>query len=335
MERKLKRISILIVILLSLIVSCSREKGSEGLITASGTIEATDVYVRTEVPGIILDYKLKEGDRVEQGDLICRLDSEKLEIQLQQARAKQKELQYRLELIRKGARVEEKERAKSSLEKALSNLKDSERDYERAKELLKDEALPPAELDKAKLRVEVNQRLVEIAQKEYEIIQQGSRPEEIKMAEAALEGVKQQVAFIQAQLADTLIHSPRRGIIAEKLAEQGEFLPAGGLVAKIIDVDNLWLMVYLTEIEFGKIKLGDQVKVTVDAYPEHEFTGRIIYLSPEAEFTPKNIQTREERVKLVFGVKVGLEDASGLLKPGMPADAVLEPHKIGTSEEEK
>ncbi|MDH5406178.1 MAG: biotin/lipoyl-binding protein, partial [Candidatus Aminicenantes bacterium] len=177
MERKLKRISILIVILLSLIVSCSREKGSEGLITASGTIEATDVYVRTEVPGIILDYKLKEGDRVEQGDLICRLDSEKLEIQLQQARAKQKELQYRLELIRKGARVEEKERAKSSLEKALSNLKDSERDYERAKELLKDEALPPAELDKAKLRVEVNQRLVEIAQKEYEIIQQGSRPE--------------------------------------------------------------------------------------------------------------------------------------------------------------
>ena len=335
MERKLKRISILIVILLSLIVSCSREKGSEGLITASGTIEATDVYVRTEVPGIILDYKLKEGDRVEQGDLICRLDSEKLEIQLQQARAKQKELQYRLELIRKGARVEEKERAKSSLEKALSNLKDSERDYERAKELLKDEALPPAELDMAKLRVEVNQRLVEIAQKEYEIIQQGSRPEEIKMAEAALEGVKQQVAFIQAQLADALIHSPRSGIIAEKLAEQGEFLPAGGLVAKIIDVDNLWLMVYLTEIEFGKIKLGDQVKVTVDAYPEHEFTGRIIYLSPEAEFTPKNIQTREERVKLVFGVKVGLEDASGLLKPGMPADAVLEPHKIGTSEEEK
>jgi len=334
MERELKTIYILLVMLPSLMVSCSGEKGSEGLITASGTIEATDVYVRTEFPGIILDYKLKEGDRVEQGDLICRLDSEKLEIQLQQARARQKELQYRLALIRKGARTEEIERAKSSLEKALSNLKDAERNYQRAKELFQDEALPLAELDKAKLRVEVNKRLVEIAQKEYEILQQGSRPEEIKMAEAALEGVKHQVAYIQAQLADTFIYTPRKGIIAQKLAEEGEYLPPGGLVAKIIDVDNLWLMVYLTEVEFGRVKLGDQVKVTVDSYPEHEFTGRIIYLSPEAEFTPKNIQTKEERVKLVFGVKVGLEDPSGLLKPGMPADAVLKPHKIGTSEEE-
>ncbi|TKJ34035.1 hypothetical protein CEE39_02985 [bacterium (candidate division B38) B3_B38] len=335
MERELKTIYILLVMLPSLMVSCSGEKGSEGLITASGTIEATDVYVRTEVPGIILDYKLKEGDRVEQGDLICRLDSEKLEIQLQQARARQKELQYRLALIRKGARTEEIERAKSSLEKALSNLKDAERNYQRAKELFQDEALPPAELDKAKLRVEVNQRLVEISQKEYEILQQGSRPEEVKMAEAALEGVKHQVAYIQAQLADTFIYTPRKGIIAQKLAEEGEYLPPGGLVAKIIDVDNLWLMVYLTEVEFGRVKLGDQVRVTVDSYPEHEFTGRIIYLSPEAEFTPKNIQTKEERVKLVFGVRVGLEDPSGLLKPGMPADAVLKPHKIGTSEEEK
>ena len=334
MKRELKRIYILIVMLPSLMVGCGDRNGSEGIITASGTIEAIDVYVRTEVPGIILDYKLKEGDRVEQGDLICRLDSEKLEIQLQQARARQKELQYRLALTRKGARPEEIERAKSSMDKALKNLEDAERDYERAKELFQDEALPPAELDKAKLRVEVNERVVEIAQKEYEIIQQGSRPEEIKMAEAALEGVKQQVAYIQAQLADTLIYAPRSGIIAEKLAEEGEYLPAGGLVAKIIDVDNLWLMIYLTEVEFGRVKLGDLVKVTVDSYPEHEFTGRIIYLSPEAEFTPKNIQTRDERVKLVFGVKVGLEEPAGLLKPGMPADAFLKPHTLAPSKKE-
>lgn len=334
MERVLKRIYILVVILASLIGSCGRENDSEGFITASGTIEAIDVYVRTEVPGIILDYTLKEGDRVEHGDLICRLDSEKLEIQLQQARARQNELQSRLVLIRKGARTEEIERAKSAVENALSNLQDAERDYERAKELLQDEALPKVQIDKAKLKVEVNKRLVEIAQKEYEIIRQGSRPEEIEIAEAALEGVKQQVAYIEAQIADTLIYAPRSGIIAEKLAEEGEYLPAGGMVAKVIDVDNLWLMIYLTEVEFGKVKLGDQVKVTVDSYPEHEFAGKIIYLSPEAEFTPKNIQTKEERVKLVFGVKVGLENPNGLLKPGMPADAVLKPHIIATSMEE-
>jgi len=334
MERELKRIYILMLILPSLIVGCSGEDGSEGLITASGTIEAIDVYVRSEVPGIILDYKLKEGDRVERGDLICRLDSEKLEIQLQQARAKQKELQSKLTLIRKGARTEEIERAKSSLEKALSSLEDAERDYERAKELLQDEALPPVQIDKAKLKVEANKRLVEIAQKEYEIIRQGSRPEEIQMAEAGLEGMKHQVAYIEAQLADTFTYTPRSGIIAEKLAEEGEYLPVGGLVAKIIDVDNLWLMIYLTEVEFGRVKLGDQVKVMGDSYPEHEFTGRIIYLSPEAEFTPKNIQTKAERVKLVFGVKVGLENPAGLLKPGMPADAVLKPHKITPSKEE-
>ena len=105
------------------------------------------------------------------------------------------------------------------------------------------------------------------------------------------------------------------------------FKLALSLIATVIDLKHVWIMAYITEKNLGKVKLGQQGKVMIDSFPDKEFIGKVTYISPEAEFTPKNIQTKEERVKLVFGVKIEVENPDQELKPGMPADAVIEEEK--------
>jgi HlyD family secretion protein len=129
------------------------------------------------------------------------------------------------------------------------------------------------------------------------------------------------------QINDCYIKAPNDGIITNKFVEKGEFVNIGNPIYSIAQVDPVNLTIYVTEIELGKIKIGQEVKIKIDAYPKRFFTGKIIYISPTAEFTPKNIQTKEERVKQVFGVKIEIPNKEGILKPGIPADAIIENNK--------
>lgn len=305
------------------VISCSRQDQREGIITASGTIEATEIYLRTEVSGRIIRFDLKEGDKVNKGDIVCQQDHQKLDYQLEQSEAQVDEIEARLALLRKGARKEQIERAKAALDRTKSALAESEREYKRIERLVSEKARPSAHLERAQTALEMSERQYEIAQKEYQIIRLGSRKEEIEAAEAQLKQAIAGANLIKSQIEDATIISPRRGVLTEKLAEQGEFLPAGSLVAKMTDINDIWMKIYLSEIEYGKVRLGDKVWVSIDSFPDKRFEGRIIYLSPEAEFTPKNIQTKEERIKLVFAVKLTIDNPQGYLKPGLPADAQI------------
>jgi HlyD family secretion protein len=163
-----------------------------------------------------------------------------------------------------------------------------------------------------------------MAKKDYQIYQEGYRKEDIASAKAAKESAEAAVRLIQRTIQDATVVIPCDGVINERYVEPGEFVAPGTLLATVINLQDMWIMAYVSEKNLGKVRLGQTGKVFVDSYPDREFPGKVTYISPEAEFTPKNIQTREERVKLVYGVKVQIDNTEEILKPGMPADVTIE-----------
>jgi HlyD family secretion protein len=127
----------------------------------------------------------------------------------------------------------------------------------------------------------------------------------------------------RAQFGETRVYAPLSGVVVTKVANPGEVVQAGSPIVVLIDLRALWLKVYIPEPQYGKIRLGDQARVYVDAFPGRPFPAKVREISNQAEFTPKDVETREERVKQVFAVKLAVENTGGLLKPGMPADGVI------------
>jgi HlyD family secretion protein len=249
---------------------------------ATGTIEATKVEMSAKVTGRILSRPVKEGDVVKAGDLIARLDS--LE---QEATVKA----FQAQVTQAGANLEA---AKADYERAA-------KDWERAQRLLHDGALSAQETDSSKNAYLSTQGRLNAARAD------------VQRAQAALINAEQ-------TLANYTIYSPLGGRVLTKNLEAGEMAQPGLSIVTLVDIQNPWVRVYVPEEDMGKVKYQGQAMVYVDAFPKREFAGTITEISEQAEFTPKNIQTKKERVNLVFGVKVAIENKEELLKPGMPAD---------------
>lgn len=145
----------------------------------------------------------------------------------------------------------------------------------------------------------------------------------LKTSGASLDQAKATAELAQTQLDNVQILAPINGTITQRLTEPGEIIGAGSPVVSIVNLDDIWVKVYVPEPQLGKVALGDPADISVDSYPKEIFKGKIVNISSEAEFTPKNIQTKQERVQLVFGVKVAIANTEGKLKPGMPADVVI------------
>jgi HlyD family secretion protein len=152
-------------------------------------------------------------------------------------------------------------------------------------------------------------------------IQSIIRPEELKQAKANYDRIKANVELIKKNLNDCYVTSPIDGIIVKRFVEKGETVTNLSSLFRVSNLYQVELLVYVNEQDLGKVKLGQQVDITIDAFPNKIYEGKIIYISPEAEFTPKNIQTKEERTKLVFAVKVRIGNPNLELKAGLPADA--------------
>lgn len=306
---------------------CNR--GNHNLIESTGTIEATEVDIRSEASGKILALHFDEGDWVKTGDVLAEIDHEKLDIELAQAKAKLAEADAQLTMLIKGLRDKEVERAYESLLESEVLLKDSKREYTRIQKLYDEKVVDLGTRDKTEAAYEASAKRYEVAKKNYEIAVEGSRKEEIQAGKAFKEAAEAQVKLIEKQIEDATTIIPIDGVISERYVELGEFVSIGSLLATVIDLKHVWLMAYVSETNLGKVKLGQVGKVMVDSFPKKEFIGKVTYISPEAEFTPKNIQTKEERVKLVFGVKIEVENPDQELKLGMPADAIIEGTGVG------
>jgi len=308
--------------LLTLLVSgCGNNH--QGKIEASGTLEATEVKVSSKVPGQVELIRIEEGSAVKPGDTLVVLDRSTLELQWKQAQAGYEAADAQYRLLVNGARSEDLHVAEEALRQAEAAWKNAGDDHARMKELARTGTVTRKQLDDAESRATIAEAQRGVAEQNLAKMKRFARQEDLAAAKARAAQAKATADLLRKQWIDAVILAPVGGTVTQKPVEEGELIGAGTVVATVARLEKMNLMIYVNELELGKVQLGGAADVYIDSYPDKAFPGKVIYLSPIAEFTPKNVQTKEDRTKLVFGVKIEVENREGALKPGMPADAVI------------
>ncbi len=304
------------------IASASCRSGADpSLIVASGHVEATDVRISTKVGGKLESFPIREGDRVAVGQELARIDTTDIALALDQAKADRGQADAELRLRVAGSRKEDVAEAEAQVSLGQADLVGAQRDLDRLQGLLDAGSGTTKSRDDALTRRDGAGARLDAARETLLKLRAGSRPEEIDAARARLAASDARIAQLEQQRKDAVITSPLAGVVTEKIAEQGELLPAGARLCVITDLGDAWLTVYVAETDLARIRIGQDAEVATDDGQSRQ--GKVTFIASRAEFTPKNVQTRDERVKLVYRVKVALENADGLFKPGMPAEARL------------
>ncbi len=291
------------------------------LIVASGHVEVTEVRIATKVPGVVVSFPLDEGSHVSEGQEIARVDTKDVDLALAAARAERDQADAQLRLALAGARSEDIAEAEAQVAQARAGLEGAERDLARMEALLARGSGTEKTRDDARTRRDVAAGRLAAAEERLRKLRAGSRGEEKDAARARLDAAEARIAQLGQQVADAVILSPLEGVLTEKLAESGELLSMGSPLAVVADLEDAWLTVYVTEPDLGRIRIGQEAEVVTDDGQRRK--GRVTFVASKAEFTPKNVQTRDERVRLVYRIKIGLDNRDGLFKPGMPAEARL------------
>jgi HlyD family secretion protein len=317
------RLARLALALAALSGGACRKGQDASLIVASGHVEATEVLVSTKVAGTLETLAVDEGTTVAAGQEIARVDTTDTELALASARADRALAEAELRLRRAGSRVEDVREAEAQVLRAEADLAGAARDLERMEGLLASGSGTTKSRDDARTRRDVAAAGKDAARERLRRLAAGSRPEEIDAAAARVQAADARIAQLQQQLTDALVASPVAGVVTEKLAEKGELAARGTGIVVVTDLPNAWLNAYVTEPDLARLRLGQEAEVVTDDGQSRK--GRVSFVASRAEFTPKNVQTRDERVKLVYRIKVALENADGLFKPGMPATARLAP----------
>lgn len=391
LPRRLRIAGILAAAAVILLLVSRRWSGSSNSsIHLAGNIEMTEVKVSFKISGRLAERLVDEGDVVEKGAVVARLDQEQLLHQRDQARAALKAAESQLAQLETaidyqratlaaqieerraaveaaraqlaeleaGSRPQEIERARARLDEARTEFERARSDFERIETLKRTGDVSQAYYDQVRARFEAARAQVRQAAEALAVVEEGPRKEtiagararleqaraaltttealrlelrrreqELEMRRAEVERARAQLALIESQLEDTVARSPVNGIVLAKAAEPGEVIAAGTTVVTIADVARPWLRGYITERELGRVRLGSKARVRTDSFPGKVYEGRVTFIASEAEFTPKQIQTPEERVKLVYRVKIEVENPNQELKLNMPADAeiLLEP----------
>jgi len=293
-------------------------------ILASGTIEATEVEIAPKVTERIEQITADEGDRVEKDQLLVSLGRRELEAQLRAAQAQQVAAQANLRNREAGSREQEIKKAEAVLEEARANTEKTRTDWERLDRLHKDKVASDQEWERAKSAYDVATARQRESKEHLDLMKAGTRRQVIEAARGEAERARATLELAQAQLDQTRLTAPLPATVLLKNREVGEVATVGSPILTLGDLDHLWVTIYIKETDLGRVKLGQEGRVSVDSFPGKEYPGKVTHISNKAEFTPKTIQTKEERVKLVFAVKVAIENANGELKPGMPADVELQ-----------
>lgn len=222
-----------------------------------------------------------------------------------------------------GARPQELREAEQQVEQAKATLDGARTAVADAQEVYRDRLTAQQQYDSTYSGFQVAQAQVRSAQANLDLIRSGSRVEDVRSLKAARDQARKTADYARELVQDAKLYAPSDGVVKTKSALPGETLSPGTPVVTLADLDHVWIRVYVPEDRYGKLNLGQRVDVTADSFPSETFHGRIVAISSDAEFTPKNAQTPEERVKLVFGVKISLDNPERKLKPGMPGDAAI------------
>jgi HlyD family secretion protein len=293
-------------------------------LTASGTIEATEVDIAPKITGRIDSISVDEGDRVKAGQLLVVLDDRELAAKVGAADAAVGVAEANLKNLLAGSRDQEIKKAEAALQEVEADLEKARTDWDRADRLHSEKLTSDQDWEAARRNLDVAKARRREALENLDLVTAGSRREEIEAARAELKRSRASLDLATAELENTRLLSPINGAILLRNREPGETASPEIPVLTLGDLDHLWVTIYIRETDLGRIKLNQEAGVSVDTYPGRVYRGRISFISDEAEFTPKTIQSPEERIKLVFRVKVSVENQNGELKPGMPADVRLD-----------
>ncbi len=286
--------------------SCNRNAGPP---TVSGTIETDEVHVASRYGGRVEKIFAQEGDSLTPDQVVVELDAAELQARRQQAAATLAELVA-------GPRPQEIQAAKDDWQSLQSDLEFARTDSKRAIDLYAQKTISDAERDRAVIHAQTLEKSVAAAKDRYDLLAAGTRPEQIDRARA-------QLAEIDTQLREMKIVSPTNCVLEVLSVKVGDVLSPNREVATLILIHHLWVRVYVPETWLGHIHLGDAVKARVDSFPGRDFQGVVEQINRSAEFTPRNVQTVDERIKQVFGIKIRLTNEKDELHPGMSADVTF------------
>jgi HlyD family secretion protein len=375
---RLAAATVLVVIVgVAATLAARRLRPEAGPVTVTGTIEAIQVDISPRITARIVERTVREGQPVERGQLLVRLDDEQLTAELRRAEATLRASQAQLRDLQAGARPQEIAEAEATAARAEAQLADllagsrrqeieqaraavddaaatrewTARDYQRTRELFGRELVSAAEVDRMRQAADVAVAKEKSARERLALVEAGAREHEVEAARQGVRAARERVhllragpraeavAAAQAQVAearaaatlararvdDTRLVSPITGLVLHKNMEVGETASPGSSILTLMDPLDVWLRAYVPETEIGRLRVGQPASIMVDGFPGRRFEGAISEIASEAEFTPKNVQTKKERVNLVFRIKIAAKNPAGLLKPGMPADAEIRP----------
>lgn len=300
-----------------------RQASNEKLLKLSGNIEAHESLVSFKVTGRIVDLPVEEGMTTHAGDLLARLDDDDYRQQLAVDDATVRSRNRQLALALAGSRAQDIAAAKLTMLDAQSDLEQKKKDLARYQALFVKDEIPAQTRDLAATSVTRAQDVYDRDQQIYDELVEGTRREQLAIDRANVHQASQTVTLSRIRLSYTALHAPFTGVVLERQAELGEVVLPGTPVVTLADIDHLWVRVYVPETDLGKVHWGQAVEVHTDSYPGKTYAGQVSFISSEAEFTPKSVQTEKERVTLVYRVKVDLENPRHELKPGMPADVTV------------
>lgn len=291
---------------------------------ASGTVEATDADLGFQIPGRLDRILVREGTAIESGELLAALDTAQLAATRAEVAARLASAEARLRELRTGSRVEEIRSAEASLEAAREREDEARREAERARRLFDGGAISRQALDRAETQLRVATAEAVRALQGAEITREGPRAEVVEGQRAVVEQARSALTRAEAAFGDALLTAPFRGITTVRHREPGEIVPAGAPILTLLDPTDRWVRIYVPEDRMGLLSLGQAATIRSDTYPDRTYEGEVVFIGSEAEFTPRNVQTPEERTRLVYPVKIQVVgDPDFELKPGIPADVVL------------
>ncbi len=315
------------------------------LLHLHGWVEGTNVTLSSKAKGQIIKLNAEEGLEVKQGQLVAVIDSEQIKAQIANAAAEIARAQEGVKKAGNAVKVQEsrlvgekialklaKEQSDSLIAKAKAELNKAQKDDKRTASLVEKNLIPLAKMDEVREAYNVamaNMALskssqIDILLKENNVttLERELATEKMneEMAKSVLNGAIARKREIVASMDDTIIYSPVAGTVTDKPIELGENVVPGTPLAVIVDLTKLYIKAYVEQKDIGKVKLGGEAQIHVDSFPNRNFKGKVIYISPKVEFTPRDVQMNEHRATMVYKIKVGIDNPQGILKPGIPAD---------------
>jgi HlyD family secretion protein len=303
---------------------CRNTRDDDGVVHLNGRIEAPMVDLGPKVPGRVVEVLVREGERVKAGTLLVRLDLGETSIAVEREQAGVRSAQARAEDLQAGSRGSEIDVISAEVSDRRAAVSLAEKETERQRFLLDRKVGTQRDYDRARTDLERARAALKGSQERLELAREGTRVKQTQAAQADTERaqavLKQSVAIAR----EGEIRAPADGIIVHRLAEPGQLVGAGQPAVTMAFANRLYVRTFIPETKLGRVRMGMPARVTVDAFPGREFPAHITEISPDAEFTPKAVETKSERVNLVYGAKADLDRGwKEPLVPGQPAEVAV------------